>query len=451
LPIDAPALTPNPQSSGGLAALAQAFRGRLEVEIRATENGVALMLTEPAALVKHEAPDFVAGLTRETRATVTTILHAIEMAQESSAAGERMPWVETVGGLARDLLRKVDSLAELAAKGNETERRRGQSVTFDPMALLRDVMDGMAESAAQRGVSLEAAVHGELPDRVHGDATGLRRVLRLLLSHSLESTASDAWWTLYFEGGEEAHRVRLEVGYLGELPADLAAWLQAPEGREVPAGDTALSLALVRRLVEHEMGGRLAVAVAEGRTRFACQLTWLPAEVAAPEPGPLVKLSGTSVLAVTPDKSLRKVLQLRYAALGIRAMTVESAEEARRLLAEAVPDAFDLVLAQYSRGEGLDLARWLAANPRWSRLPRITVSMAGEPGQAATAEEAGYQAYLTPPLPLELMRDAFTALLARAQAGTSGELITRFSLAEAAQALSKGSPVVGNGAKESQE
>lgn len=445
MPIEAPSISGN-SPPAGLEALAQAYAGRTEVEIRPVENGIALVLRAAAPQGSGLAAtmDFVGELTRETRTAVTTILHALEMAAEASAPGERVPWVETVEKAVRGLLRRVDYLAEF---GQGSRRKQGQSVTFDPMALLRGVMESASARALERGIALEAAVYGELPDRVQGDATSLRRVMRNLLTYSVEA-AGAADWALHFERGDEAHRVRLEVGYAGECPQDLAAWLTSPRQadslqradalqRDERWAEADLSLGLARRLVEDEMGGRFTLDTGDAGTRFVCEFAWLPVERAAVEPRPNVKLSGCSVLAVTPDKSLRKVLQMRYAALGLRAMTVESAEEAKRLLAAAVPEAFDLVLVQYSRQEALEFARWLAAHAQWSRLPRLMVSMAGEPGQAATAEEAGYRAYLTPPLPLDLVRDACTALLARAAAGAGGDLITRFSLAEAASARAK--------------
>jgi two-component system, sensor histidine kinase and response regulator len=434
---EASQLTEDISAPTGLAALVKAFVGRAEVELRPTKDGVTLMLrqTNPAPAPGRASTDFVAELTRDTRTAITTILHAVELAEESSPPGERAPWVETISDAARLLLRRVENLAELVPAQRAVPSRL---VTFDPMALLRDVMDGVVPQAAEKGVELDAVVHGELPDRVLGDATSWRRVMRLLLQHALDETATSADWALHFQAGDKVHQVRLEVGYRGAMDSDLLAWLAAPLGdAAMNHGQAGVNLGLVRRLVEEEMGGSFTVTSDECETRFSCELEWLPGEVAAPEPQRSIKLSGSSMLAVTPDRSLRKVLQLRYAALGIRTMTVDTAEEAKRLLEAADPGAFDLVLVQYSNGEGLELGQWLAASEAWSRLPRMTVSMAGEPGQAATAEASGYQAYLTPPLPLELMRDAFLALLGRAAAGASGELITRFSLAEAASARAK--------------
>ena len=451
--------------SRAIASLTQALGGRAEVEIRPLENGFALILQPPAARSQDgpfleqrpeqrpEHSDISRELTREARTAVTTILHALEMAAEASEGAERLPWGETVEKAARRLLHQVENLVELLP----ANRPRGHNVNFAPMALLRDVMDSAAGRAIERGVSLEAAVHGDLPDRVQGDATGLRRVMRLLLSHAVEESAGEADWALHFSDGGlgtatgaamgaglGAYGVRLEVGYQGSLSEELRHWLTQPLTSlgEAPAqyGEAAVSLGLARRLVEAEMGGHFSVtaeAAPAGRVRFACELQWLPGDVVVAEPTRAVRLNGSSVLAVTPDRSLRKVLQMRYAALGVRAMTVDSAAEALRLLEEAAPGAFDMVLVQYSRQEALVLGRQLASDARWNGLPRMTVSMAGEPGQAATAEEAGYQAYLTPPLPLDLMRDAFTVMLARAAAGADGELITRFSLAEAASARAK--------------
>jgi CheY-like chemotaxis protein len=402
--------------------------------LRPLEGGLALVLRERAeeAAAPEAVPappsDLAVELAREARTAATTILHAVEMAAEA-AGGERLPWVESVAEAAGNLLRRVESVAELAPA---PKAARARLVTFDPMSLLRDVMDGVMPLAEERGVVLEAAIYGELPERVQGDATAMRRVMRLALQYAVAETVGEADWALHVEG----NRVRLEIGYAGVMELRLREWLMGPGASEAGLAEPEASLGLTRRIVNEEMGGRLAVLVTlDGRTRLTYEWDWTPAAMTEPEPVAAgVELAGTSILAVTPDRSLRKVLQMRFAALGVGLMTVESTAEAAQVLTEAAPGAFDLVLVQYSKKECLEFSMWLLRNERWKTLPRITVSMAGEPGQAGVAEAAGYQAYLTPPLPLEMMRDALTALLVRAAAGAEGELITRFSLAEAAQA-----------------
>lgn len=371
--------------------------------------------------------EFVGQLTQEVRRAATTILHAVEVAQESTPPGERMALTEGIEQAARELLARVDNVAEL---GRKTPKKRRGLVRFDPTALIRDMWEAAGTAAAGRGITLEALLHDALPDRVQGDATALRQLLRVLLNHAVQAAWEKAVLELRCAEQGGVHLLRIEVKFEGApLPEGLREWLLSPAGDAgLNFGQEGVDLGLAKRVAD-ELEAGLSIEVERGETCFRCAVELLPAAASAYRAATEISLAGRSVLAVTPDRTLRKVLQLRFAALGMRAMTAESGEEAWRLMEEAPAGTFDLVIAQY-QGPGLSgnaLARRLSGHPAWRELPLATVSMVGEPGQAAAAQEAGFSAYLTPPLPVELLRDVLQALLAR-EAG--GELITRFTIAE---------------------
>ena len=377
--------------------------------------------------------EFVRQLTQEVRASAASVLQTVEIAAESLPAEERMPLFGSINRAAQDLLARVNNVAELGRSGPKRPRRL---VNFDPNALLRDVWETAGNQAADRGIVLEALIHDELPARVQGDATGLRQILRVLLGHAVQAAHQAAVLEVRCLPRVDGHALRLELRFAGVgLDQDLLDWLLSPaaltSNSAMTHGDLGVGLSLARRAAD-EAGGNLTIAVDGDETRFACELELLPAAGSSSRSLPSLPLTGRSVLAVTADRSLRKVLQLRFAALGMRAMTAETGEEAWGLLEAAPAGTFDLVLVEYKLPQmnGNTLARRLAGHPVWRDLPLVTVSMAGEPGQAAAAHESGFGAYLTPPLREDLMRDVLQALLAQQAAGQVGELITRFSIEE---------------------
>jgi len=403
---------------------------------RTGQHGQWLGLAGYLQVLPAPAAARTAACTADIRQSLGSILQSVQMAQESADPAETHMWINAVDLAARLLLSQLDEAVELAPAAPRS-RPRVRLVRFDPRALLREVFESAAARAAERGVSFTAELYWDLPARVQGDATGVRQALKALLGFAVQHAQSEARLTLHGPraGQLDAYPVRFDVTCDGApLEPALSEWLAEPAFLErepaVRHGEAGVQLSYARRVVE-SMRGTFAVTAAP--PTFVCELEWFAAEALAAVARDGIDLRGKFVLSVTPDRALRKVLEMRCAALGVGVMTVDSVAEAAAVLDLADPAAFSLVLAQLKlpTGTGHELARRLAADPKWRGLPRLTLSLAGEPGQAQAAHEAGFHAYLTPPFPVELMRDAMETALARAAAGGGmGELITRFSLAE---------------------
>jgi CheY-like chemotaxis protein len=262
-------------------------------------------------------------------------------------------------------------------------------------------------------------------------------MLRHLIQHGMAHSRLVRVELLCEREQADGYDVRFEIAYPGAAPrAKMKTWLRDAGARELPLSpdwdEQEVLLAFVKRLISG-MGGELALEERSGETAFVCRLRLGVAAVATrPAGSPRPSLQGRSMLAVTPDRALRRVLEMRFATLGIRPVFVESGAEALRMLAGATPGAFDAGVIQYQMQamHGPELARWLRAQPIFARLPLLAISMVGEVGQARSASEAGFQAYLTPPLPKELLEEALVASLQRGEEGFGGPLITRFTIEE---------------------
>jgi DNA-binding response OmpR family regulator len=128
-----------------------------------------------------------------------------------------------------------------------------------------------------------------------------------------------------------------------------------------------------------------------------------------------------SVLVVDDSADYRRILSRVLAGVGFEPLAVESAAQARELLATRSPDA--AVLDWNLPGEsGVELARWLRQQPRLSGLPVLMVSVNDAPAQQAQAlREGELSAYLPKPFEAAELLARLRALLARRRAAGARE------------------------------
>jgi two-component system phosphate regulon response regulator PhoB len=105
---------------------------------------------------------------------------------------------------------------------------------------------------------------------------------------------------------------------------------------------------------------------------------------------------GATVLVVEDEAAIRELVAVNLEHAGFRALRAASAEEAAKLLGEALPDLvlLDWMLPGQS---GLALARTLRAQPRTRDLPIIFLTARAEETDRVAGLEAGADDYVTKP------------------------------------------------------
>jgi DNA-binding response OmpR family regulator len=187
----------------------------------------------------------------------------------------------------------------------------------------------------------------------------------------------------------------------------------------------------VARRVADLMGGKVMLAV-DPREQSNCVLAEVPLRMVCklPPAGPksAADLASREVVALVRDEAMRSRLASRLTASGIKVTWADNPEKA---IAAVEEQNCAFVFLQYELdGSWLPVAsriRGLRAN-----LPIVTVSAAGEKGQAEEAYRAGCWAYLTLPLKQRDLEDCLVLLERRVKTGgmAGRHIVTRFSLEE---------------------
>jgi CheY-like chemotaxis protein len=365
----------------------------------------------------------LAGLAHDIRTPLTGILALAELLQASDLPEREQRWATAMKGAAEHLAR-LTTLVVDAAKAEVA----GLVLHAEPFAL-RELADAIAASltarAEAKGLKVEIAIAGNLPDRALGDAVRLRSALENLIDNAVKFTERGHVAFAVAAGRGPRGRIRLTfsvtdtgIGIVaGEIKRLFRPFSQANEDVARRYGGAGLGLAFVKRIAT-AMGGRLEVTSSPGRGS-TFRLTVLVEKAPRVATGAAGTSANTTaslrVLCVEDNPYGRIVLSAVLGELGHRVSFVGSGEAA---LAAVKRGSHDVVLMDITLAgmDGIEATRCIRKLPRSAgRIPIIGLSGRTDTGDAAAARAAGMDAYLRKPASPATLSEALAAVATRAR------------------------------------
>jgi signal transduction histidine kinase/ActR/RegA family two-component response regulator len=413
------------------AARLREYRGRTEALLLETKQQA-----DEIARASNYKSAFLANMSHELRTPLNSIMILSNVLRENvdgTLTAKHVEFATLINKCGQELLGLISEVLDLA----KVEAGK-QSMDYAPLALakLEDYVRRLFTPTAEaKGLVFTVEAAADLPEEVVTDEARVIQIVKNLLSNAFKFTERGSVHLRIARSHQRAGMLALEVTDSGiGIAEDKHAWVfeafaQADSGTSRRYGGTGLGLAIARQLAIR-LGGDLVldsvVGVGSTFTLFL-PLAGPPrdeAAVAAPRPSrPLAtvpppldipSLADKTVLLV--DDDMRNLYSLSNM-LTTRSMHVVTATDGLEALdALARTPAIDIVLmdVRMPHLDGVEAIRQIRAQPRFAKLPIITLTASVLPGERERCLEAGASEFLLKPVDVNQLVDVLATLLTRA-------------------------------------
>lgn len=225
-----------------------------------------------AKAADHSKSEFLSNVSHELRTPMNGILGVAQLLEATPLDDEQRELVAMLFTSANAQMALISDLLDFSRI--ESGNRQLVMAPFEPAAVVRDVVDMIRVTAAEKHVRLDARLEGACGVEVSGDAKAFRQIVTNLLGNAVKFTAAGSVEVVATaRPGEHASVLSVRVADTGRgipaeaLPRVFERFYQTDGSLTRSAEGTGLGLAISQGLATM-MGGRIEVesVLGEGST-----------------------------------------------------------------------------------------------------------------------------------------------------------------------------------------
>jgi len=393
-----------------------------DITARHEESRRLIEARENAEGTARAKSEFLATMSHEVRTPMNGVLGLADLLLDTNLSVEQRDYVETIQRSGQALLEILNDILDLSKI--EAGKLDLESIAFDPLQAMNDVLALSGSRASAKGLLLSGAASSDLPRDVLGDPGRLRQVLGNLVGNSLKFTDAGQVRIDAVVAESTADEVLLRytitdtgIGMTPEQRDKLfRPFTQADASTTRRFGGTGLGLAICLRLVE-KMGGAFTVASEPGRgSTFSftmrCKRAAAGASRAAASAALVPRRFAGRVLVVEDNVVNRKVARATLKGFGIEVLEAENGSLALQVLAR---ERVDLVFMDMHMPvmDGLEATRRIRGAEAAGEFVGRTPIVAMTANVLREAVDACNQAGMDDFLPKPFTRRQIVDMLAR--------------------------------------
>ncbi|HZU86762.1 MAG TPA: ATP-binding protein, partial [Anaerolineaceae bacterium] len=367
--------------------------------------------------------EFMGTMSHELRTPLNAIIGMTELLQSTRLNEPQREYAQIVHDAAQVLFTMINDMLDFSKI--EAGRISLETTQFDPRSLTESTCETFSARARQKRLGFMTYIDPTIPRVLVGDPARLQQVLSNLISNAIKFThEGQVVVRAYRQEGDDAHiQLKFEVEDTGigisesVRPRMFQPFTQLDGSTTRKYGGTGLGLAISRSLVEL-MGGEIGMEseLGEGSTFWftaSFERSEL-AELKSPAPA-LTDVRGLNILLVDDMAEHREILRVYLESWGMHCVETDNGVSALEILRAAARQdrPFDLALVDQDMPEmnGLQLGQQIFADRQLSGLRCIMLTGFDRLGQAQTAIQTGFAAYLTKPVKQSSLLDSILTVI----------------------------------------